>query len=158
MPNFGVFPQQTTLLALATVTTTGSSGALVLPPASSYRVMVEVQTVSGTSPTLVVGLATSFNSGTTYDQVMTTTTLTTSSQGAQLLIRPYLGTGDAATSQAMTKMAIPFTGAVASLAAATIANGPINPQNVQITWVAGGTSPSFAFQVGLLAVPQDTSD
>jgi len=158
MPNFGVFPQQTTLLALATVTTTGASGALTLPPASSYRIMVEVSTVSGTSPTLVVGLATSFNGGTTYDQILTTTTLTTSSQGAQLLIRPYLGIGDAATSQAMTKMASPFTGTPASLAAATVNNGPINPQYVQITWVAGGTSPSFAFQVGVLAVPQDMSD
>lgn len=159
MPNFGVLPQQNTLLALATVTTTGSSGALTnLPPASSYRLMVEVQTVSGTSPTLVVGFATSFNNGTTYNQVLTTTTLTTSSQGAQLLVRPYLGIGDAATSQAMTKMASPFTGTPASLAAATINNGPINPQNYQITWVVGGTSPSFAFQVGVIAVPQDLSD
>lgn len=158
MPNFGMFPQTNTLVALATVTTTGASGALTLPPASSYRIMVEVQTVSGTSPTLVVGVATSFNSGTTYDQVITTTTLTTSSQGAQLLIRPYLGIGDAATSQAMTKMASPYTGTPASLAAATINNGPIDPQHVQITWVAGGTSPSFAFQVGYIAVPQDLSD
>jgi hypothetical protein len=158
MPNFGMFPQQQTLLALATVTTTGSSGAIVLPPASSYRIMVEVQTVSGTTPTLVVGLATSFNNGATYNQIMTTTTLNTTSQGAQLSIRPYLGVGDAATSQAMTKMAIPFTGTPASLAAAVISNGPINPQFVQITWVLSGTTPSYAFQVGVLAVPQDLAD
>jgi hypothetical protein len=158
MPNFGMLPQQQTLLAVATQTTTGASAALTLPPASSYRIMVEVNTVSGTSPTLVVGVATSFNSGTSYDQILTTTTLTTSSQGAQLMIRPYLGIGDVATAQAMTLMASPFTGTPATLAAATVNNGPINPQNIKITWVLGGTSPSFAFQVGVLAVPQDLSD
>jgi hypothetical protein len=158
MPNFGVLPQQQTVLALATVTTTGASATLTIPPASSYRVMVEVQTVSGTSPTLVVGIATSFNNGTTFDQIVTTTTLTTSSQGAQLLIRPYLGIGDAATSAGMTIMASPFTGTPASLAAATVNNGPINPQFIKLTWLVAGTSPSFAFQVGLLAVPQDLSD
>lgn len=153
MPNFGVFPQQTTLLALATVTTTGSSSALTLPPASSYRLMVEMQTVSGTSPTLVIGVATSFNSGSTYDEILTTTTLTTTNQGAQMLIRPYLGIGDAATAQGMTLL-----GGAASLAAATVNNGPINPQNIKFFWTAGGTSPSFAFQIGLIAVPQDMSD
>jgi hypothetical protein len=158
MPNFGMFPQQQTLLALATQTTTGASATLTLPPASSYRIMVEVQTVSGTTPTLVLGIATSFNGGATFDQILTTTTLTTSSQGAQLLVRPYLGIGDVATSQAMTFMATPFTGTPAALAAATINNGPINPQSIKLTWVLSGTTPSFAFQVGVIAVPQDLSD
>lgn len=153
MPNFGMLPQQQTLLALATVTTTGSSSAIALPPASSYRLMVEVQTVSGTSPTLVVGLATSFNGGTTYDEILTTTTLSTTNTGDQLLIRPYLGIGDVATRAPMVLL-----GGSASLAAATVNNGPINPQNVKLFWTAGGTSPSFAFQVGLIAVPQDLSD
>ncbi len=153
MPNFGVFPQQTTVVALTTITANTTSAAnLTLPPASSYRLMVEVQTVSGTSPTMVVSMATSFNGGTTYDAIVSTTTLTTSGQGAQLLIRPYLGIGDAATSAAMALLG------TASLAAATVNNGPINPQNIKFQFIVGGTSPSFAVQIGLIAVPQDLSD
>jgi len=152
MPNFGMLPQQTTLLALATQTTSGTSSALTLPPASSYRLIVEVNTVSGTSPTMIVSLATSFNSGTTYDEILSTTTLQTQGIGDQLLIRPYLGIGDVATRAQTTVLG------VADIAAATVNNGPINPQNIKIRWVLGGTSPSFAFTVGLIAVPQDLSD
>jgi hypothetical protein len=158
MPNFGVFPQQTTLVTLATVTTNGSSANLTLPPASSYRVMVEVQTVSGTSPTMIVTVATSFNNGTTYNQILSTTTLNTTGIGDQLLIRPYLGIGDAATRAAMVLQSATYTGAQTPLTYATVNNGPINPAYVKIAWSMGGTSPSFAFQVGLLAVPQDLSD
>lgn len=152
MPNFGMFPQTQTLLTLATVTTSSTTANLTLPPSSSYRVMVEVQTVSGTSPTLIVAIATSFNAGTTYDEILSTTTLTTSGQGDQLLIRPYLGIGDVATRAAMALLG------TAEIAAAVVNNGPIDPQHIKIRWVVGGTSPSFAFQVGVLAVPQDLSD
>src|SRR2546430_3767945 len=58
-PRSTLFPYTTlfrsqggTLLALATVTTSGTSAALTLPPASSYRLILQVQTVSGTTPVL----------------------------------------------------------------------------------------------------------
>jgi len=152
MPNFGMFPQQQTLVALATQTQSGTSAIVSFPPASSYRLIAEVQTVSGTLPTLIIAVATSFNNGTTYNEVLSSTSMTTSGAGSQLLIRPYLGIGDAATTVATALVG------TADLAAGVINNGPINSQYVKIRWIIGGTSPSFAFQVGLLSVPQDLSD
>jgi hypothetical protein len=154
MPNFGTLTQGTTLLALATQTTTGTSAAIALPPASSYRFIVQVQTVSGTTPTLVVAIATSADNGTTYNEILTTTTLTTTGQGDQLLVRPYLGIGDAATRAATSLLG------TADLVAATVANGPMlgTLGQIKLRWILSGTTPSFAFQVQLFAVPQDLSD
>lgn len=154
MPNFGVLGQGQVLLATATQTTSGTSAAITLPPASSYRFVVQVNTVSGTSPTMVVALACTADNGTTYNEFVTTTTLTTTGQGDQLMIRPYLGIGDAATRTATSLLG------VADLAAATVNNGPFLATNgsIKIRWVLGGTTPSFAFAVHLFSVPQDLSD
>jgi hypothetical protein len=153
MPNFGQLVQQTTILALATQTTSGTSAVIYVPPASSYRFLVQVQTVSGTTPTLVLAVAPTFDGGTTYNEVISTTTMTTSGQGQQLLIRPYLGIGDAATSAATSLLG------TADLAAGVVNNGPLPTINGwKLRWILSGTSPSFAFQVQLAAVPQDISD
>ena len=154
MPNFGVLGQGTTLLATATQTTSGTSAAIALPPASSYRFIVQVNTVSGTTPTLVLAIAATADGGTTYNEILTTTTLTTSGQGDQLLIRPYLGIGDAATRAATSLLG------TADLAAAVVNNGPFlsTSGTIKLRWIISGTLPSFAFQVQLIAVPQDLSD
>lgn len=154
MPNFNMMPQQMTLLALATQTTSGTSAVITnFPPASSYRIIVEVQTVSGTTPTLVVALATTCNSGTTFNEILTTTTMTTSGQGNQLLIRPYLGIGDAATQVATSLLG------TADLAAGVVNNGPIAYlSGIKLRWIISGTLPSFAFQVLVVSVPQDLAD
>lgn len=149
MPNFGMLPLGSTLLGLATVTTNGTSSALTLPPSSSYRFIVQVQTVSGTTPTLVVALATSADAGTTYNEIISTTTLSTSGAGDQLLIRPYLGSGEVATRAAVSLLG------TADLAAAVVTNGPIVPGYIKLRWVISGTLPSFAFQVQYISVPQD---
>jgi hypothetical protein len=153
MPNFGMLPLGGTLLGLATVTTSGTSANLTLPPASSYRLIVQTQTVSGTTPTLTVILATSMDAGVTYNEVLAITTgLTTSGQGQQLLIRPYLGIGDVATSAASSLLG------TLDLTANVVNNGPIIPGFIKLRWVISGTLPSFAFQVQYAAVPQDLSD
>lgn len=153
MPNFGMFPQTQLLLNQGTVTQSVTSAALTLPPASSYRIVCQINTVSGTSPTLVMILATSFDAGSTYNEVLSTSTMTTTGAGQQLLVRPYLGIGDVATNAATTLLG------VADLAAAVVNNGPINPQFIKLRFVAGGTTPSFgAVQVFVAAVPQDLSD
>jgi len=153
MPNFGMLPLGGTLLALATQTTTGTSAALTLPPASSYRLIVQVQTVSGTLATLQVIVATSMDAGTTYNEILSTSTLMTSSGlGQQLLIRPYLGIGDAATVATSSLLG------TADLGTNVVNNGPIIPGFVKLRWVIGGTTPSIAFQVQYAAVPQDLSD
>lgn len=153
MPNFGMLPLGGTLLGLATVTTSGTSANLSLPPASSYRFIIQTQTVSGTLPTLSVLFATSMDAGTTYNEILSiTTALTTSGQGQQLLIRPYLGIGDVATSAACSLLG------TLDLTTNIINNGPIIPGFIKIRWVVAGTTPSFAWQVQFAAVPQDLSD
>lgn len=153
MPNFGMPPQQVVLLAQQTITTNLTSAALNMPPSSSYRLIFEVQTVSGTSPTMVGILATSFDNGVSYEEILSTSTMTTSGGGQQVLFRPYLGFGDTATTQSST-----LVGTGADLAAAIVANGPINPQFLKIRFVVGGTSPSFNVAVKYGSVPQDLSD
>lgn len=152
MPNFGMLPFGGTLLGLATVTTSGTSAALTLPPASSYRLVIQSQTVSGTLPTLVAIVATSMDGGTTYNEILSSSTITSSGLGQQLLIRPYLGIGDAATSASSTLLG------TADMAAAIVNNGPMIPQFIKIRWVISGTTPSIAWQVQYAAVPQDLSD
>src|SRR5215472_11780085 len=130
MPNFGMLPLGGTLLALATQTTTGTSANLTLPPASSYRLVVQVQTVSGTTPTLQVIVATSMDGGTTYNEVLSTATqMTTSGLGEQLLIRPYLGIGDAATVATSALLG------TADLGTNVVNNGPIIPGFIKLRWV-----------------------
>lgn len=153
MPNFGMLPQGGTLLALATVTTSGTSAALALPPASSYRIIVQAQTVSGTTPTLVLAFATSCDAGTTYNEILSTTTITTTNTGDQLMIRPYLGIGDVAT-----RASTVLLGGAVDLAAAVVNNGPIVPGFIKLRWIISGTTPSFAFQVQFISIPQDLSD
>jgi hypothetical protein len=152
MPNFGMLPLGGTLLGLATVTTTGTSAALTLPPASSYRLIIQAQTVSGTLPTLVAIVCTSMDGGTTYNEILSSSTITSSGLGQQLMVRPYLGIGDAATSASSTLLG------TADMGAAIVNNGPIIPGFIKIRWVISGTTPSIAWQVQYAAVPQDLSD
>ena len=159
MPNFGVLPQVGVLLSLATQTTSGTSANISLPPGQCYRFFVKVKTVSGTSPTLDVFLATSYDAtagaGTDYETFIHFAQMTTSGQGRQLVVRPYVGIGEAAT-EAASSLVGTADGASGSTAVAN--NGPFNPSAIKVRWVAGGTTPSFAFEIGYIAVAQDSSD
>ncbi len=106
MPNLSMLPLTGTLVGLATQTATGSSGVLQIPNASSYRFVVQTNTVSGTTPTLQVILATSFDNGTTYNEFISFANLTTTGVGRQLTWRPYLIGGDLATSAICTQLTI----------------------------------------------------
>jgi hypothetical protein len=153
MPNFGMLPLGGTLLGLATVTTNGTSANLVLPPASSYRLIVQVQTITGTLPTMQVILATSCDAGTTYNEILSTNTqITASGLGQQLLIRPYLGIGDSATVATCSLLG------TADLNTNVVNNGPIVPGFIKVRWIIGGTTPSIAWQLQFVAIPQDLSD
>lgn len=153
MPNLSMLPLTSTLVALATQTTSGTSAALTLPNAQSFRFIVQLQTASGTSPTLQVLIATSLDGGTTYNEFISFAQVTTSGQGRQLVFRPYLSTGDLATFAAASTLG------TADIAAGDVCiNGPINPALIKVRWVVLGTSPSVAFQVQYAALPQDLSD
>ena len=153
MPNLSMLPLTSTLVALATQTTSGTSAALTLPNASSFRFIVQAGTVSGTSPTLQVALATSFDGGTTYNEFISFANITASGQGRQLTWRPYMLGGDLATFAAASTLG------TADLAAGDLAiNGPFNPALIKVRWVLTGTSPSFAFQLQYAALPQNLDE
>jgi hypothetical protein len=159
MPNFGVLPNPTVLLALATQTTNGTSSNLSLPPAASYRFFLKVKTVSGTSPTLDVFLATAYDAtgaaGTDYNVILHFAQCTTSGLGRTMTLRPFVGYGDTA-SEGQSALLGTADGATGSTAVAQ--NGPINPTAIKVRWVLGGTSPSFAFELGAIALLQDASE
>jgi hypothetical protein len=154
MPNFSTPPQTVaSLFAPGTITTSTTSAALTLPSASSYRIICQVGTVSGTSPTMVMAIATSFDGGTTYNEVISTSTINTTGSGQQLAVRPYLGIGDVATTASSTLLG------TTDLAAGIVVNGPINPAYIKVRLILGGTSPSFGgVLVQYAAVTQDLSD
>lgn len=153
MADLSFLPLTSTLVGLATQTTSGTSGVLTLPLCSSYRFVVQVQTVSGTSPTLQVILATSFDAGSTYNEILSFANLTASGFGRQMIFRPFLGESELSTVASSTLLG------TADIAAADVVNnGPINPALIKVRWVVLGTSPSFAFQVQYAGVPQNLSN
>ena len=159
MPNQSILPLPQTLLALATQTTNGTSSNLTLSSASSYRFFLKVKTVSGTSPTLDVFIATAYDAtagaGTDYNTILHFAQVTTTGAGRTMVIRPYVGSGDTAQE---SQSALVGTADGATGATAVAVNGPINPSAIKIRWVVGGTSPSFAVELGVIGVPQDLAD
>ncbi|SRR5216684_5387217 len=160
MPQFGMLVNPQTLLALATQTTTGTSANLtIMAPAAAYRFFVKLKTVSGTTPTLDVFLSTSYDAtaaaGTDYVNFLHFAQMTTSGLGRQMSFRPYLSSGDVAIE---SQAAFFATADGATGATAIAVNGPINNSAIKVRWVLSGTSPSFAFEIGVISVAQDLSD
>lgn len=156
MPNLGILPFGGTLVDQSTgVTTSGTSAVVTLPLAQSYRFMLEMLTFSATNLTLDVFLATSPD-GTNYFEILHFAQVTTSGQGRQMLVRPYLGVGDAATEGAMPGLTFGVDGA--SGATAIVNNGPINPQFMKVRWVTGAAITTCQFRVRYMAVPPDAAD
>lgn len=155
MPNLrSQFPQVQNLSASATITTNSTGSAQAIPYAQSYRFIFSINTVTGTSPTLIGVVATSFDGGTTYQDVLATTTLSTTGQGCSIVFKPYLGDGEISTAQGSSLTSIATINPVAG----TVANGPIDPRYIKIKWVVGGTSPSFsAATAAVICVPEGTA-
>lgn len=156
MPNLsGTFPLATNLVAAATITTNTNSASLAIPYSQSYRFIFSINTVTGTSPTLICTIATSFDGGTTFQDVLTSTTLSTTGQGCDITFKPYMGAGDVATAQGSSLNSI----LTINPTAGTVSNGPIDPRYIKVKYVVGGTSPSFSsVTTAVICVPQDISD
>lgn len=156
MPNYGMLPFGGVLVDQSTgVTTSGTSSALTVPIAQSYRFMIEMRTFTATNLTLDVFLASSVD-GTVYNEIAHFAQITTSGQGRQMLIRPYLGVGDAATEGALPCLTQGVDGATGATAVAL--NGPFNPQFVKVRWVTGAAVTTCQFRVVYFAQPQGSAD
>lgn len=145
MPSPKLFPLQGTLLALSTQTSTQTTGQtsanLTMPMLDSIRFVLEVQTVSGTNPTMDVWLDTSADGGSNYYPFLKFAQATTTGQGQQITMRTYLGIGDAATSAVA-----PLLGSVdGTTGSGTILqNGPIDPRQIKIRTLIGATTSATA--------------
>jgi len=154
MPNLrSLFPQVQTLVATATITTNTTSAVQAIPYGQSYRFLFNVGTVSGTSPTMVATIATSYDGGTTFVDVLTSTTLNTTGTGCSIVFRPYLSDGEISTSQIATATAT----TTITPTAATVANGPIDPRYIKVKYLVGGTSPSFAITTAVIVMPEGSA-
>ena len=154
MPNLGMFPLASTLVASQTVTTTANSAVLTLPAASSYRFAVEVTASSTNTTSFNVGIYSSSDGGTTYDLIAWTTQMSNILGGYQFLFRPYLNPGDAGT--AINNYVLGTNDPAANTQ--IVANGPFDNRYIKVRWLLAGTSPSCTFAVKYWAVPQDLSD
>jgi hypothetical protein len=148
--------RQTVLLGLTTVTTSGNSGVLINVPQGYSGVIfhADALTVSGTTPTLVVYAQNAVNTaGATdvppaiptgaalFQDLISLATLTTSNTNAFGLFMQTSSTVVAGGQQNAT------------LTAGTANNGPLGAQ-WRIAWVVSGTTPSFAFSVSAMFVPE----
>ena len=144
--------RQIVLLASSTQTTSGTGNDIVLPQGfTSAIVSLNVNTVSGTSPTMNVyiqnkvaqalstDLTGALPTGTAiYDDLISFTQMTTSSSTQ---ICRIVGGGNAVGAQHNK-----------SLGAASVASGPIGG-TWNVAWTHGGTSPSFNFNVVAELIP-----
>lgn len=113
-----------------TSTVTGSSFAL--PIADSYKFIVDVGAVTGTSPTLDVAFQESPDNGVHWYTFAKFAQITATGQ------RSLIFTPQVAVNQAASEQAIANTGAAVAI------NAPIFYGNVRVLATVGGTTPSFA--------------
>ena len=131
--------------AVSAAAATASSAAFVLPPGYSYSLVLDVATVTGTSPTMDVVLQTSWDNGTTFIDLPLRYTQVTAAVLRYLVFRNGLGMNEVALEQ------------VAADTGGTLAkNCNFDPFNMKIKYTIGGTNPAFTFKVHLFALPYAT--
>lgn len=156
MPNSGMFPQVGALLAATAQTTSGTSSATSLPFCQSYKFMLDVSTMGGTTITLDVFLATSDDGGTTYYEFLHFAQVTTSGQGSYVNLRPFQGIGEASTNGALPNLTNGQDGATGSTVVA--ANGPFDPRYMKVRWIVNSGTTTANFAVRFIGVPFGASD
>lgn len=112
-----------------TATVTGASFAL--PIADSYTAIVDVATVTGTTPTLDIAFQHSPDGGTSWY------TFAKFAQITAAATRSLIFTPQVAMNQAASEQAIANTGAAVTI------NSPVIYTNVRVLSTVGGTTPSF---------------
>lgn len=132
-------PSSKLLVASNTVTATGTTASFVFPWADAYRLILQVGTVSGTTPTFDAVLQDSADGGVNWNNLplrFTQVTATgTAATNPYIIFKP-VSTADAASA-----------GVVAGTGGALAVNTPINVKNVRLAYTVSGTTPSVAFSL-----------
>lgn len=124
-------------VASAARTVTGNSGELWLPSAPSYTFWLDVNTVTGTSPTLDLTVEMTPDSGTTWFGFMRFAQITAA---AERRVKWSPGLGTEAAEEALE---------LATTGGASVDNMAVSA-TIRILWTIGGTSPSFTFLVDVI--------
>ena len=141
-----IAPYTKLIFSGTTVAASQNSAAITLPLADSYSFILDVGTITGTSPTFDVCIQMSPDGGTTYYDWWRFAQVTAAGQ-RRLTTQPVQGRGEAGTEAAITTAG---TGALSANANTT--------QNVRVEITAGGTSPSAAtLKVWVVAAPRATA-
>jgi hypothetical protein len=129
------------LVASAARTTTGNTAALALDfPCEIMTVILNLASVTGSSPTLDLYIQTSIDGGATWIDFYHNRQ--TGSAGV------YVGRWAAGPENNVS--GVDVTSGDAVLAAGVILNGPIVPGKIRVKWVIAGTTPSFTFAVDVI--------
>ena len=138
------------LLAVSSVKTsvsaaaaTATSANISVGKADEYSILINVTTVTGTSPTMDVVFQTSIDKGTTYANMPFRSAQITAAGVHWFTLRRGLGWGEAAFNQA----------GVADTGGALAKNTVFDPNYVKFKYTIGGTNPAFTFSVTFFSNP-----
>jgi len=146
MPEQLLTSYSASLFSGSTVAASASGTGTTLPLADSYAFILDVGTITGTSPTFDVCIQTSPDGGTTWYDWWRFAQVTAAGQ-RRLIVQPIQGRGEAGSEAAITSNG---TGALN-------ANAPIQAAQARVHIQVGGTSPSAAtLKVWLIASPRAT--
>lgn len=135
-------PKTNRNLVSATVTATGVSARFSLGIADSYMLVLQIGTVTGTSPTLDVVLQTSYDKGVNYNNLPIRWTQKTSSTTEEVIVfRNGLGNNEVALAQV-----------VAGTGGQLAKNCCFDPAYLQLSYTAGGTTPSFPVSLHAVSI------
>jgi hypothetical protein len=126
-------------------------GSFSLAQADSYAFILDISTVTGTSPTFDVELEISPDGGTTFYAWARFAQLTAAGV-RRLILQPIQGRGEAGTEAAIT-----LHGSGALNANVPMPTGFTNTNVFQFYCTAGGTSPSATIKIWVVAAPRATA-
>jgi hypothetical protein len=137
-----LLPIKKNVLTASAVAATASSAAFSLPMADSYDLVLNITSVTGTTPTMDLVLQTSIDGGTTFVDLPLRYTQKTAAGVAHLVFRLGLGENEVALEQAG-----------ADTGGTLAKNCVFDPQNMKLKYTIGGTNPTFTFTVTAFALP-----
>lgn len=155
MPQSQLFPAVQTLTGTngiftsgQNLTTSGTSSSFSLPECACYSFLLVAPTVSGTTPTLDVSIASSPDGGTTYFEILQFDQITTT-QAKRITFQPFLGAGESAS-----KGAVGVVGTIDLATGTGVANNqPFDPRYVKVRWQITGTITTLNASLFMIATP-----
>jgi hypothetical protein len=141
-------PQITVPISAVSVTATGSSAQFNLGLGDCYQLTLVIGTVTGTSPTLDTILQTSYDKGTTYQNLPIRWTQKTGSTTVETAtFRCGIGNNEVAT-----------LNVVAATGGQLVKNCIFDPKYMKLGYTVSGTSPVFPVTLVAYVIPRGAAE